>query len=204
MNLHAPSLMRDARTEDVLILVDERNRRIGEGGKLAVHQEGLLHRAFSIFLFDGKGDVLMQRRYAGKYHSGGLWANSCCGHPRVGERTLAAATRRLGEEIGAAAQLSFGFRARYRTALDRGLTENELVYVYGGRFDGALDLNPEEVSETSLMPLDALVEDAAERPDRYAYWLRHYLQRHQADLEAMRAAIAGTRPAPARTTSRRA
>lgn len=189
MNIHAPSLLRAAAGGDSgerLILVDEQNRKIGEGEKLAVHREGLLHRAFSIFLFDDAGRTLLQRRASGKYHSGGLWANSCCGHPRPAERTAEAASRRLGEEIGARAALRFGFRARYETALDHGLTENELVYVYAGRFDGGLALNPDEVSETALTSLDALIADAAARPERYAYWLRHYLGRHAGELKAMR------------------
>ncbi|MCA3582468.1 MAG: isopentenyl-diphosphate Delta-isomerase [Methylocystis sp.] len=189
MNVHAPSFVRAAKTEEALILVDERNRKTGEGEKLATHRKGLLHRAFSIFLFDNRERILLQRRYAGKYHSGGLWANTCCGHPRAGEKTLTAANRRLGEELGAAARLTFGFRARYETALDHGLTENELVYVYAGRFDGILDLNPEEVSETESVALPDLVNDAVRRPERYAYWLRHYLAQHAEDLARLRAAI---------------
>jgi isopentenyl-diphosphate delta-isomerase len=189
MNIHAPSFVRAAKIEETLILVDERNRKNGEGEKLATHRKGLLHRAFSIFLFDDADRILLQRRYAGKYHSGGLWANTCCGHPRVGEKTLTAANRRLGEELGTSAHLTFGFRARYETALDHGLTENELVYVYAGRFDGAIDLNPEEVSETECIALPDLVRDAVRRPERYAYWLRHYLAQHATDLEILRAAI---------------
>jgi isopentenyl-diphosphate Delta-isomerase len=191
MNIHAPSLLRAALTQETLILVDEKNRRTGTGEKLAVHRQALLHRAFSIFLFDDEGRVLLQRRYAGKYHSGGLWANTCCGHPRPGEKTITAARRRLGEELGADAVLRFGFRARYETALDHGLTENELVYVYAGRFDGRLALNPEEVSETELTPLADLLADAAKRPERYAYWLRHYLKRHAEDLARLRGAVGG-------------
>jgi isopentenyl-diphosphate Delta-isomerase len=187
MNVHAPSFVRAAKTSETLILVNEQNRKTGEGEKLAVHRQGALHRAFSIFLFDDAGHVLLQRRYAGKYHSGGLWANTCCGHPRVGEKTITAAHRRLHEELGASAALTFGFRARYETALDHGLTENELVYVYAGRFNGTLALNPEEVSETELMPLDKLVKDASQRPERYAYWLRHYLAQHAAELQQLRA-----------------
>jgi isopentenyl-diphosphate Delta-isomerase len=187
MNVHAPSFVREAAgRQEILILVDENNRKTGEGEKLAVHRQGQLHRAFSIFLFAEDGQILLQRRYAGKYHSGGLWANTCCGHPRAGEKTRSAAKRRLGEETGAVADLSFAFRARYETPLDHGLTENELVYVYAGAFDGKLVLNPEEVSETQLMPLDALLADAQANPARYAYWLRHYLARHAEDLAAMR------------------
>src|SRR5688500_12367402 len=98
-----------------LILIDERNHAIGRAEKWDVHARGLLHRAFSIFLVDDAGRVLLQQRSRQKYHSAGLWANSCCGHPRPGERTHAAAKRRLHEELGATTALRYGFRARYRT-----------------------------------------------------------------------------------------
>jgi isopentenyl-diphosphate Delta-isomerase len=175
---------RPTERQEMLILVDERNRRVGIGEKMDVHREGRLHRAFSIFLADAEGRVLLQRRAAGKYHSGGLWANTCCGHPRFDERTRAAANRRLGEELGMSADLVFGFRARYETSLDHGLVENELVYVYLGRQRGGPVPNPLEVSETQAMPLEALAADAAARPARYAYWLRHYLGRHLPELQA--------------------
>lgn len=179
-----------AQPEDVLILVSESNRAIGSGGKLAVHEQGLLHRAFSIFLFDEEGRVLLQRRAAGKYHSGGLWANTCCGHPRLGERTLTAAHRRLGEEIGMSADLAFGFQARYRTSLDHGLIENELVYVFTGSATGKMALNPEEVSHTKLMGLPELIADTRRNPEAYAYWLRHYLLRHAEQLAQLSGAKA--------------
>lgn len=186
MNVAVPaSQMTTAMTEDMLILVDERNRATGTCGKLETHRRGLLHRAFSIFLFDGEGRILLQRRAVVKYHSGGLWANTCCGHPRFGERTDAAAKRRLHEELGMQAGLRYGFRARYRTPLDHGLTENELVYVYGGRIADMARPNPEEVSETRVVALDALIADVARRPEGYVYWLRHYLDRHADDLAAM-------------------
>src|SRR5215216_3450594 len=95
-----------------LILVSEKNRAIGQAEKLAVHEAGLLHRAFSIFLVDSGGRLLLQQRSRKKYHSAGLWANSCCGHPRPGESTLRAARRRLGEELGADARLRYAFQAR--------------------------------------------------------------------------------------------
>src|SRR3979490_293525 len=100
--------------EEQLILVDEANRAIGTGGKMAVHRAGALHRAFSIFVIDKRGRILLQQRAAQKYHSGELWANSCCGHPRPGERTVSAARRRLNEELGVTDPLSVGFFARYR------------------------------------------------------------------------------------------
>jgi len=173
---------------EMLILVSEENRAIGSGEKLDVHRRGLLHRAFSIFLFDVQGRVLLQRRFQGKYHSGGLWANTCCGHPRLGERTRAAANRRLVEELGMAARLSFGFQARYRTPLENGLVENELVYVYGGLAEDEPQMNPQEVIDTRFMTLDELIADAKARPADYAYWLRHYLQSHAAQLKILAAA----------------
>jgi isopentenyl-diphosphate delta-isomerase len=166
-----------------LILVNEQNRAIGRGEKTAVHAAGLLHRAFSIFLVDAKGRLLLQRRSRRKYHSAGLWANSCCGHPRPGESTLSAARRRLGEELGATAPLRYRFRARYCTGLPNGLTENELVYVFFGAAPNEFTLNPDEVSELGWLTLPELQQDVERHPRRYAYWLRYYLKNHYAALE---------------------
>jgi isopentenyl-diphosphate delta-isomerase len=171
-----------ARDDEPLILVDEHNRATGRAGKRAVHTRGLLHRAFSIFLVDATGRLLLQQRSRAKYHSGGLWANSCCGHPRPGERTRAAAQRRLREELGATTGLQFGFRARYRTALANGLVENEIVYVYFGGAPAALRPNPAEVGAVRSLSLAALRTDIARHPRRYAYWLRHYLRNHAAAI----------------------
>jgi isopentenyl-diphosphate delta-isomerase len=168
---------------DELILVDEQNRAVGQAEKRAVHEAGLLHRAFSIFLIDAKGRLLLQRRSAAKYHSAGQWANSCCGHPRPGESTLRAARRRLGEELGATASLRHGFRARYRTLLPNGLTENELVYVFFGGAPATLQLNPDEVSAVGWMTLPQLRRDVQRHPRRYAYWLRYYLRNHYAAIQ---------------------
>jgi isopentenyl-diphosphate Delta-isomerase len=161
-----------------LILVDSRNRAVGRAEKWAVHAQGLLHRAFSIFLVDAAGQILLQQRSRAKYHSGGLWANSCCGHPRPGERTAQAARRRLGEELGAATSLQYGFRARYRTVLGNDLTENEIVYVYFGVTPARLSPNPAEVAAVGRMTLEELNADITRRPKRYAYWLRYYFKSH--------------------------
>ena len=155
-----------------------------------MHREGLLHRAFSIFLVDARGRLLLQRRSRTKYHSAGLWANSCCGHPRPGERTAAAARRRLHEELGAHAPLRYQFQARYRTALPNGLTEHELVYVFFGPDPGELRLNPAEVASVDRLTLPELLGDIQARPQRYAYWLRYYMKNHYA---AIRRAVADAR-----------
>jgi len=161
-----------------LILVNASNRAIGRAAKSRVHSAGLLHRAFSIFLFDDQRRLLLQQRSRKKYHSGGLWANACCGHPRPGERTLPAARRRLAEELGATTTLRFGFRTRYWTSLENGLIENEIVYVYFGLTPSRLKANPEEVSALAHMSLADLQADLSHRPKRYAYWFRYYLENH--------------------------
>ncbi len=172
-----------------LILVSPQNRAIGRAEKRAVHEAGLLHRAFSIFLVDEDGRMLLQRRSRAKYHSGGLWANSCCGHPRPGERTLQAANRRLGEELGGTSALTYAFRACYCTTLPNGMTENEIVYVFFGAIPAALAPNPDEVSQLTRMTLAELQTDIAHHPRHYAYWLRYYMKNHYAAIgRAMKAA----------------
>lgn len=169
-------------TDEQLILVDERNRATGSAGKTAVHRAGLLHRAFSIFIVDQRGRMLLQRRSPKKYHSGGLWANSCCGHPRPGERTATAANRRLGEELGISSDLSFGFFARYRTELDNGMTENEFVYVYFGKLDSEPRPNPDEIAEVDFLPIAEIQRRLRCDPASFTVWFRHYFEHHADEI----------------------
>ena len=168
--------------EEQLILVDESNRATGHAGKTAVHRAGLLHRAFSIFMVDGRGRTLLQQRSRKKYHSGGLWANSCCGHPRPGERTVTAARRRLGEELGVDSALSFGFFARYQAELDDGMHENEFVYVYFGRLGSEPIPNPDEVADVELLSIDEIRRRLKSKPDEFTAWFRHYFKHHHAEI----------------------
>ena len=168
--------------DEPLILVDESNRAVGTAGKTAVHRGGLLHRAFSIFLVDARGRIVLQQRSRKKYHSAGLWANSCCGHPRPGERTLTAAHRRLNEELGIASPLSFGFFSRYQTDLDKGMQENELVYVFFGPLTAQPRPDPAEVAKVELTNLAELKRKIGRQPNAFAYWLRHYIDNHAADI----------------------
>jgi isopentenyl-diphosphate delta-isomerase len=177
--------------DEPLILVDERNRAIGSAGKTAVHRSGQLHRAFSIFVVDANGRILLQQRNPKKYHSGGLWANSCCGHPRPGERTLTAAHRRLHEELGVVSPLTFGFFARYQAGFDNGMRENELVYVYFGPLRSAVKPNPAEVSKVEFASAAEIESCIAQRPDTFVYWLRHYFRHHGADIARAARAAAG-------------
>jgi isopentenyl-diphosphate delta-isomerase len=168
--------------DEPLILVDERNRAVGTAGKMAVHRAGLLHRAFSIFIVDARGRIVLQQRSAKKYHSAGLWANSCCGHPRPGERTLAAAHRRLHEELGISNPLVFGFYARYQADLDHGMHENEFVYVYFGPLVGQTHPDPDEVSGVELADPAEIDRRIGRQPNDFTYWLRHYMAHHTADI----------------------
>lgn len=187
--------------EERLILVDERNRAVGVGEKTPVHRAGLLHRAFSIFIVDDKGRILLQRRAHEKYHSGGLLANSCCGHPRPGETTQAAARRRLTEELGIQAPLRFGFFSRYRAELNGGMQENEFVYVYFGPLVAQPNPDPAEVSDVEFASVDEIARRMARQPDGFVYWLRHYFKNHGPEIARLakrtaRAAapIAASRP----------
>ena len=168
--------------EERLILVDEHNRAVGSAAKTAVHRAGLLHRAFSIFIIDARGRIVIQRRSLQKYHSGGLWANSCCGHPRLGERTITAARRRLNEELGINSALSFGFFARYQTALDKGMHENEFVYVYFGRLTANPQPDPAEVSGIAHMSCEQIGREMKREPDQFTYWFKHYFHKHRGDI----------------------
>ena len=153
-----------------VILVDERDRPAGEAEKLEAHRQGRLHRAFSVFVLDASGRVLLQRRAVGKYHSGRLWSNSCCGHPRPGEDTRAAAERRLAEELGFHCPLEAAGAFVYRAQLGN-LVEHEYDHVFQGRFDGDPRPDPAEVEAWRWMPLEALEAGLAAHPGDYTVWL---------------------------------
>lgn len=163
---------------DSVILVSPANRTQGYGEKLEVHRKGLRHRAFSVFLVDEFGRTLLQQRYEGKYHSGRLWANSCCGHPRPREPITQAAERRLFEELGIHVPLTPSFTTTYEAELDNGMIENEVVTIFFGRFAGGLEPNPLEVIDTKLVAPDDLARDIESNAPRYSYWLTYYMQDH--------------------------
>jgi isopentenyl-diphosphate delta-isomerase len=175
--------------EEKIILVDENNRATGSAEKTIVHRRGLLHRAFSIFLLDDHGRIVLQRRNPYKYHSGGLWANSCCGHPRPGERTMPAARRRLYEELGTASALRFGFFARYHAELDHGMHENEFVYVYFGQLNGTLAPDPSEIADIALLSPGEIVARIKRQPAAFTFWLKHYFNTHGTDIARLTAEV---------------
>jgi isopentenyl-diphosphate delta-isomerase len=157
--------------EERVVLVDADDHEIGTAEKLRAHQTGELHRALSVFVFDGTGRVLIQRRAVGKYHSPGKWSNTCCGHPRPHEGSREAAERRLREEMGVTCTLRPAGRFVYRADLGNGLVEHELDHLFVGEFNGDPVPNSEEVDEWAWTPIAELRSDCATRPDRYTVWL---------------------------------
>ena len=163
--------------EDEVVLVDVVDRPVGALGKMAAHRDGLLHRAVSVMLFDARGRVLLQQRAATKYHCAGLWTNSCCGHPRVGEAVLDAAHRRLEAELGIrGAPLARMGSFRYQATLPNGLVEHELDHVLAGRWIGAVVPNPDEVAAVRWVTREDLEAEMREQPTRFTPWLGDVLR----------------------------
>jgi len=161
----------------MLVQVDEDDREIGVIEKMSAHREGVLHRAFSVFVFDRAGRLLLQRRAPEKYHSGGLWSNTCCSHPRPGEQPIEAAHRRLEEEMGFDCPLTGGYAFTYRVDVGDGLVEHEFDHVFIGQFDGEPRPDTTEVNDWAWRPLDELYADVEARPSMYTVWLKIAVQR---------------------------
>ena len=160
-----------------VILVDEKDRQVGTEEKIKAHKEGKLHRAFSIFVFNHEGRLLLQQRALTKYHCPGLWSNTVCSHPRPGEPVNAAAHRRLMEEMGFDCPLKESFTFIYKTKFDNGLYEHEFDHVLIGSYDGDPVPNPEEAESWKWVGMDELRKDVKENPQNYTYWLRAALGR---------------------------
>ena len=173
---------RRALARERVVLVDHDDREVGVASKLRAHREGRLHRAVSVLLFDSGGALLLQRRAEHKYHSPGLWSNTCCGHPRPREAPLAAARRRLREELGldGAVALSHAFTFEYEAALGGGMREHEIDHVFVGRSDATPAPDPAEVGAWRRVPLAALRAELEETPQAFTVWFR-MLMRHATD-----------------------
>lgn len=156
----------------LVILVDEQDNAIGEMEKLLAHERGALHRAFSVFIFNSRGEMLLQRRALSKYHSAGLWTNACCSHPSPGEETLQAAERRLQEEMGFTTGLKKAFDFVYNVRFQNGLTEHEFDHVYTGIYDGPININKEEVEEYSFHNIENIQSSLAQNPEKFTEWFR--------------------------------
>lgn len=165
-----------------VVLVNEHDEQIGTAEKLAAHQQNLLHRAFSIFIHNGKGEVLLQKRALSKYHSGGLWTNTCCSHPRPEEEIIAAGKRRLQEEMGFSTDLEALFYFVYQADLDNNLSEHELDHVLVGEFHGVGTPNPLEATAIKWMSLADLIIDISANPNNYTIWLQLIISQYSSKL----------------------
>lgn len=158
-------------TENV-ILVDDHDNQIGIMPKMEAHVKGRLHRAFSIFIFNTKGELLLQQRAFDKYHSGGKWTNTCCSHPRSGEKTINAAHRRLMEEMGMECNIYHTFSFQYQAEVMEGIIENEFDHVFFGISDQPPVINPLEVASYRYTGMNTLLEEINSHPDKYTAWLK--------------------------------
>ncbi|HWW38645.1 isopentenyl-diphosphate Delta-isomerase [Pedobacter sp.] len=155
-----------------VILVDQNDQQTGTMEKMEAHQLGLLHRAFSIFIFNSSGELLLQQRALDKYHSGGKWTNTCCSHPRPGEETIHAAHRRLMEEMGMSCALNYGFSFLYKADFSNALTEHEYDHVFFGASDELPIPNPSEVASFRYLNLEDLAREIKINPEDYTPWLK--------------------------------
>jgi isopentenyl-diphosphate delta-isomerase len=161
----------------MVVLVRENNDVIGYMEKMEAHRLGLLHRAFSVVIYNDQGEMLIQKRSANKYHTPGLWSNACCSHPRADETVEAAAKRRLIEELGFNCTLEFIGNFIYRAEFSNGLIEHELDAMLKGVYNGTMQLNPHEVSEVRWCEVDALRHEMEETPEAFTPWFREILNR---------------------------
>lgn len=158
--------------EEFVILVDQEDRQTGVMEKIQAHREAMLHRAFSVFVFNSRGELMLQQRALSKYHSPGLWTNTCCSHPRPGEETEAAAHRRMVEEMGFDCKLEKVFHFTYKAPFDNELTEYEVDHVFVGISDEMPDINPEEVESFRFDTLENIETQMQSDPEQFTVWFR--------------------------------
>ena len=158
--------------EELVILVNEKDEQIGLMPKMEAHEKALLHRAFSVFVFNDKDELLLQQRALSKYHSPGLWTNTCCSHQRAGESSVEAGTRRLKEEMGFTTDLRESISFIYKAPFDNGLTEHEFDHILIGTYNNDPDINKEEVVAWKWMKPDDIKEDIKIHPEHYTEWFK--------------------------------
>ncbi|SES91507.1 isopentenyl-diphosphate Delta-isomerase [[Clostridium] polysaccharolyticum] len=163
----------------LVICVDEQDNGLGVMEKMEAHEKGILHRAFSIFVWNQKEELMIHQRALEKYHSGGLWTNTCCSHPQPGEELLESAHKRLIAEMGFDCNLKESFSFLYQTEFEDGLVEHEFDHVIMGCYEGAATPNPEEVCDYKWVPLDELERDMKVNPKKYTVWFRIAMEKVQ-------------------------
>jgi len=168
---------------ETVILVNQEDDAIGTMEKMEAHKKGVLHRAFSILIFNSRGELLLQKRSKKKYHSGGLWTNACCSHPTLYEPIDSAARKRLKFEMGIDLQTRFAFKFIYRSELDKNLIEHEYDYVFTGIFDGAPCINEDEVEDWKFIDIQSLRADIKNDPASYTVWFKLIMNRIEESTE---------------------
>ncbi len=168
--------------EEMVVLVSKNDEVLGQMEKMAAHENGILHRAFSVFLFNEKGEILLQKRAARKYHSPGKWTNAVCSHPRINETYLEGAQRRMMEEMGIEAELEEKFHFIYKAEVGNGLYEHELDRVFTGIYNGPFELNPDEVEAVRYISMRNLELEMKANPDHFTEWFKIILKEYQHHL----------------------
>lgn len=171
--------------EERVVLVDADDNVIGTMGKMQAHREGTLHRAVSVFIVNPEGEMLLQKRAQGKYHSPGLWTNACCTHPRESESYQQCAQRRVREELGLECELRSLFSFTYKGNVENGLIEHELDHVFFGTYDGPVTPNPEEIEDCTFVSLNVIRNRLKHRPEEFTIWFRAIFERVSGHLSGM-------------------
>ena len=169
--------------KDFVVLVNENDEKIGLMPKMEAHEKGLLHRAFSVFIFNRNKELMLQKRSLKKYHSPGLWTNTCCSHQRDGESNINAGMRRLKEEMGFSSELREINSFIYKVKFDNGLVEHELDYILVGEYENDVEPNSQEVDDWKWIDLDEINDDIKTNPEEYTEWFKIIMDNHYNDLK---------------------
>ena len=169
--------------DDFVILVNKNDKKIGLMPKMEAHKKGALHRAFSVFIFNNKNELMIQKRNINKYHSPGLWTNTCCSHQKDGESNISAGKRRLLEEMGFCVELNEIGSFIYNVGVDNGLVEHELDYILVGKYNGNVKINSDEVDNWKWMSLDNIKDDVRKRSKNYTEWFKIIMDNYYTQLK---------------------
>jgi isopentenyl-diphosphate delta-isomerase len=169
--------------DDFVILVNKIDKKIGLMPKMEAHKKGALHRAFSVFIFNNKNELMIQKRNINKYHSPGLWTNTCCSHQKDGESNINAGKRRLLEEMGFCVELNEIGSFIYNVGVDNGLIEHELDYILVGKYNGNVKINSDEVDNWKWMSLDNIKDDVRKRSKNYTEWFKIIMDNYYTQLK---------------------
>lgn len=172
-----------AMKEEQVILVNDKDEQIGLMAKMEAHEKALLHRAFSVFIFNDRNELMIQQRAKDKYHSPGLWTNTCCSHQREGETNIEAGKRRLQEEMGFTTELKDTISFIYKAPFDNGLTEHEFDHILVGNFQGEPNLNPEEAEDYKWVSLEELKQDMEGNPQKYTEWFKIIFEKYYKHIQ---------------------